>query len=77
MNKYVLILSGSPGKNGNSGMLCDAFMKGALEAGHQVQKIRVAEKNIGFCRGCYGCKSGACVLKDDMAGVYEMGKSMA
>lgn len=58
-------------------MLCDAFMKGALEAGHQVQKIRVAEKNIGFCRGCYGCKSGACVLKDDMAGVYEMGKSMA
>ncbi len=71
MGKNVLILSGSPRKNGNSDMLCDAFMKGALEAGHQVEKIRVAEKNIGFCRGCYGCRSGACVLKDDMAEVLQ------
>ena len=71
MGKNVLILSGSPRKNGNSDMLCDAFMKGALEAGHQVERIRVAEKNIGFCRGCYGCRSGACVLKDDMAEVLQ------
>ena len=71
MGKNVLILSGSPRKNGNSDMLCDAFMKGALEAGHQVEKIRVAEKNIGFCRGCYGSRSGACVLKDDMAEVLQ------
>lgn len=71
MGKNVLILSGSPRKNGNSDMLCDAFMKGALEAGHQVEKIRVAEKDIGFCRGCYGCRSGACVLKDDMAEVLQ------
>lgn len=56
MSKRVLILSGSPRKNGNSDLLCDEFMKGAIEAGHQVEKIRVAEKNIGYCRACYGCK---------------------
>ncbi len=72
MSKNVLILSGSPRKNGNSDILCDEFMKGALEAGHQVEKIRVADKNIGYCRACYGCKStGICVIKDDMAEVLQ------
>lgn len=71
MGKKVLILSGSPRKNGNSDLLCDEFMKGALEAGHSVEKIRVAEKDIGFCRGCYACRNGACVIEDDMAEVLQ------
>lgn len=72
MSKRVLILSGSPRKAGNSNVLCDQFMKGAQEAGHQVEKVRVAEKRIGYCTGCYGCQgSGKCVLKDDMASTLE------
>lgn len=72
MSKKVLILSGSPRKNGNSDLLCDEFMKGALEAGHAVEKIRVAEKNIGFCQGCYACAgTGICAIKDDMAEIME------
>ena len=51
--KKVLILSGSPRKGGNSDMLCDEFMRGAKEAGHDVEKIRVSEKKIGFCHACY------------------------
>ena len=39
MSKKVLILSGSPRKNGNSDILCDEFAKGATEAGHNVEKI--------------------------------------
>ena len=31
--KYVLVLSSSPRKGGNSDLLCDAFAKGAKEAG--------------------------------------------
>lgn len=66
--KKVLILSGSPRKGGNSDILCDEFARGALESGHNVEKIRVAEKNIGYCRACYACKgSGVCVIKDDMS----------
>lgn len=71
MSKKILILSGSPRKNGNSDILCDEFMKGAVEAGNEVEKIRVAEKNIGYCRACYACKNGDCALKDDMAEVLQ------
>lgn len=73
MNKKVLILSGSPRKNGNSDILCDEFMRGAEESGNRVEKIRVAEKNIGYCKGCYYCKNsgGECVIKDDMAEVLQ------
>ncbi len=72
MSKKVLILSGSPRKNGNSDLLCDEFMKGTLESGNEVEKIRVAEKNIGFCRACYACKeTGVCAIKDDMAEVLQ------
>ena len=72
MSKKVLILSGSPRKNGNSDLLCDEFLKGALESGNEVEKIRVAEKKIGFCRACYACKeTGVCAIKDDMAEVLQ------
>lgn len=70
--KKVLILSGSPRENGNSDILCSEFAKGAEDAGHQVEKIRVADLNIGYCRGCYACKSsGVCAIKDDMAGLLQ------
>lgn len=71
--KNVLILSGSPRKNGNSDLLCDEFARGATKAGHKVEKLRVAEKNIGYCRACYYCRDhkGECILKDDMAEVMQ------
>lgn len=71
--KKVLILSGSPRKNGNSDVLCDEFMKGALAAGNLVEKIRVAEKKIAPCTGCYFCKDsgGRCVFNDDMCELLE------
>lgn len=72
MSKKVLILSGSPRKNGNSDILCDEFAKGAAEAGHDVEKIRVAEKKVGYCLACYACRgTGACAIKDDMAEILQ------
>lgn len=72
MSKKVLILSGSPRKNGNSDILCDEFAKGAVKAGHKVEKIRVADKKIDYCRACYACKgTGNCAIKDDMAEVMQ------
>ena len=69
MSKKVLILSGSPRKGGNSDILCDEFLRGAQDAGHKAEKIRVAEKKVAPCSGCYYCSThgGACVHKDDMA----------
>lgn len=71
MSKKILILSGSPRKGGNSDVLCDEFARGAQEAGHEVEKIRVADKKIGFCRACYACKDGKCAIQDDMGEVLQ------
>lgn len=72
MSKKVLILSGSPRKNGNSDILCDEFMRGAAENGNIVEKIRVAEMNLEYCRACYACSdTGSCVIKDDMSEVLQ------
>lgn len=73
MAKKVLILSGSPRKSGNSDLLCDQFAKGALEAGHIVEKIRVAEKEIRPCIACYHCREhgGECVFRDDMSEILQ------
>lgn len=72
--KNVLIISGSPRKKGNSQILCEQFKKGAEAKGHQVELVRIMEKNIGFCRACDGCmrNGGTCVLKDDMAEILEL-----
>ncbi len=64
--KKVLVISASGRKGGNSDTLCDEFIRGAKEAGHKVEKIRLAEKNLGYCTGCYACqKLHRCVQKDD------------
>ena len=53
--KNILILSGSPRKGGNSDTLCDQFMAGAQEAGHNVEKIWVQGEKIAPCLGCGHC----------------------
>ena len=66
MSKTVLILSTSPRKGGNSDTLAEEFACGAREAGHQVEKIELYNKAIGFCRGCLACqKTRRCVIHDD------------
>ncbi|MBQ6430582.1 MAG: flavodoxin family protein [Oscillospiraceae bacterium] len=73
MSKNVLILSGSPRKGGNSDLLCDEFARGAAEAENKVEKIRVAEKKIDYCSGCYFCQTsgGVCAKKDDMPEILQ------
>ena len=51
MKKNILIISGSPRRNGNSEMLADEFASGASSAGHQVEKVVLAGKKtrILYC----------------------------
>ncbi|MGN1086593.1 MAG: flavodoxin family protein [Porcipelethomonas sp.] len=70
--KNVLIISASPRKGGNSDTLCDRFAQGAEESGHKAEKVFLAAKNIGYCRGCGVCNSThKCVQKDDMAEILD------
>lgn len=70
--KKVLILSASPRKGGNSDILCDRFAAGSKENGNTVEKIFLADRNIGFCRGCGACnRTRKCVQRDDMAEILD------
>ena len=72
MKKNILILSTSPRKGGNSDTLADEFARGAQDAGHKAEKIRLAGKSIGFCRGCLACqKTRCCVVQDDASAIVE------
>ena len=72
MSKKVLVLQGSPRKNGNSDLLSNEFMKGAKNTGCQVEKIYIKDKNVNGCLGCTACQKngGKCVQKDDMQEIY-------
>ncbi|MDE6201196.1 MAG: flavodoxin family protein [Clostridiales bacterium] len=70
--KKVIVVTSTPRNGGNSELLAKAFADGALSAGNDVQLISVRELNLKYCIGCLYCQShDACVLKDDMNGLYE------
>lgn len=70
MSKKVVVVCGSPRKGGNAETLCDEFVRGCREAGHEAEKILLREKTIGFCQACYACRTnGTCIQQDDAAEV--------
>ncbi|MDE7405973.1 MAG: flavodoxin family protein [Clostridiales bacterium] len=70
--KKVLVVTSSPRKDGNSELLAKAFADGALSVGNEVKILSVRELNLKYCIGCMYCQShDACVLNDDMNGLYE------
>ena len=73
MAKNILILNGSPRKNGNTSALTAAFAKGAQEAGHTVTEFHLAQMHIRGCLGCWGGgkdEAHPCVQRDDMEQIY-------
>lgn len=73
MGKKIIVLNGSPRKNGNTSALVKAFREGAESAGHSVTEFWLEGMKINGCRGC--CAGGKnpespCVQKDDMEQIY-------
>ena len=62
MSKNVLVLSSSPRRGGNSDLLCEQFVAGAKDAGHDAEKIFLKDKKINYCQGCGVCVGGAQIL---------------
>lgn len=67
MSKKIVVITGSPRKNGNSFAMTDAFVHAAKEKGHTVTRFDAAMKNVGGCHACETCfKTGkACSFDDD------------
>lgn len=73
MGKNIVILNGSPRKNGNTSALVQKFTQGARQAGHTVSEFFLSDMKINGCKGCFGGHSSRpcpCVQKDDMDRIY-------
>ena len=70
----ILVLNGSPRKNGSTASLIKAFISGAEESGNAVREEYIHGMEIKQCLGCDACMKthAGCVQKDDgMKRIYE------
>ncbi|MDE6713465.1 MAG: flavodoxin family protein [Lachnospiraceae bacterium] len=68
----IVMLEGSPNKQGSSNMLAEEFARGAKETGHEIVTISAAHSRINPCTGCVSCGyDGPCVQKDDMGQIRQ------
>ena len=68
----IVLLLGSPNRQGSSRLLAESFRQGAEEAGHTVELIDAAHSSIHPCTGCIRCGyDGSCVQKDDVEAIRE------
>ncbi|WP_292464231.1 flavodoxin family protein [Methanolobus sp.] len=63
---------GSPRKNGNTDVLVQQVLDGAMEAGAEVEKVYINDMNLRGCQGCDYCRTvDGCKIKDDMTKAYD------
>ena len=68
--KKILAIYGSPRRQGNTTLLLNQAVQGALDAGAQVEKVVLRDLKMSPCLEIYGCKeTGRCVIQDDFQGV--------
>ncbi len=68
----IVIVKGSPHRNGSSNMLAGRFADGAREAGHEIVEIDAAHLNIRPCLGCDHCgMDGPCAQRDDLPAIRD------
>lgn len=68
--KKVLMINGSPRKNGGTSAAFAALRTGMESAGCEVTEVRLNDLSFKGCQGCMGCKRlGDCVLRDDLTPV--------
>lgn len=61
----IVVLQGSPNRNGSSNLLAESFRQGVQAAGHTVELVDAAHADIHPCTGCIHCGyEGPCVQQD-------------
>jgi len=71
----ILVIQGSPrGKEGNTEIIVNQFLKGAASMGAQTEIIHLKGKKIKPCSGCFTCwikTPGICAINDDMTALIQ------
>ena len=70
----ILLITGSPHKQGTTAVLAAEFIRGAHEAGHDVIRFDAALKDVHPCIACEKCHSAvsACVFRDAFDEIRDM-----
>ena len=73
MARNVMVVIGSPRRNGNSASLAKQVAAGAKNAGAKVETIFLQGLNIQPCTACDACRKKLkkeCIINDDMKALY-------
>jgi len=69
---YVIGISGSPRKGGNTDILLEEALKGARDSGAKTEKIILNDLNIRPCQECLLMpEDGTCKVKDDFQPLFK------
>lgn len=72
--KKVLVLNGSPRPVSDTMAMTNAFLKGLSSRDFEIETIRLIDKKIAPCLGCFGCwakADGHCVQNDDQNAILD------
>ena len=72
----AIAINGSPRKSWNTDLILQEALKGAADAGAEVEMVHLYDLNFTGCRSCFACKrKGAepakCFWKDDLSPVLD------
>jgi len=73
LSKRIVIVKGSPRKNGNSAILAEQVAIGARAIGAKVESFDLHFMNIQPCDACDACQEQTdrdCIVEDDMTALY-------
>lgn len=71
--RKIVVLNGSPRKQGTTAALAELVSQAAAEQGAEVKSYHLNGMNIKGCQSCYACKGEEhrCILQDDMQELYD------
>ena len=71
---FSLVICGSPRTHGVSARYAEKLADGLANAGERVARWNVADHDVHGCIGCEACRRAphACVVRDDMDGLYAL-----
>ncbi|MBR3565519.1 MAG: flavodoxin family protein [Paludibacteraceae bacterium] len=73
----AIFVNGSPRKNKNTAQMLQSAMRGAQEAGAEVELVHLYDIQFQGCKSCFACKlknskcNGLCAIKDDLRPLLE------
>jgi len=68
----ILAIYGSPRRRGNTSLLLQKAVQGAMESGDDVHEVILRDLKMSPCLEIYGCKkTGRCVIQDDFQKLYD------